>query len=225
MSLLKTKTRAMAGLHYHYKSDYPNQVHQLNLSISQNYYLLKNDEIKYQIKKLDVNWKNYQETGKRHLVNILIRDHYSNCFYAEIYPIDEVPDIKEFLFNAWKEKKDFEFCGIPKNLIIGRHLVEKFPHITNLSKNLGLNIELARNGFSAGIRSVRDWENNIRYFSCFAECNKIKNFQHNTENICRKINMRNSGKTEPNLLKWVNNEPKGTVINSEIDFYSLFKDK
>jgi len=210
------------GPQYHYKSDYPNQVHQLNLSISQNYYLLKNGEIKYQIKKLDVNWKNYQESGKRHLVNILIRDHFSNCFYAELHPIDEVPDIKEFLFNAWKEKTHFEFCGIPKNLIVGRHVVEKFPHIINLSKNFELNIEFARNGFSTGIRSVKDWENNIRYFSYFDNCVNIKNFQQETESICRKINMRNSGKTEPNLIKWANNKPKGTIINSETKFYSLF---
>jgi len=153
----------MKGLYHSYKSDYPNQVHQLNFSISQNYYLLKNDEIKYQSKKFDVNWKNYEKTGKRHLINILIRDHFSNCFYAEIFPIDEVPYINEFLFNAWKEKEGFEFCGIPKNLILGRHIVEKFPDILNFSKNIGQNIELAKNGFATGIRSVRDWENNIKW--------------------------------------------------------------
>ena len=42
----------MIGYHFKYKSDYPNQVHQLNMSISQNYYLLKNGEIKYQLKKI-----------------------------------------------------------------------------------------------------------------------------------------------------------------------------
>lgn len=78
----------MIGYHFKYKSDYPNQVHQLNMSISQNYYLLKNGEIKYQLKKFDINWNNYERTGKRHIVNFLIRDHFSNCFYAEIYPIE-----------------------------------------------------------------------------------------------------------------------------------------
>lgn len=50
----------MIGYHFKYKSDYPNQVHQLNMSISQNYYLLKNGEIKYQLKKFDINWNNYE---------------------------------------------------------------------------------------------------------------------------------------------------------------------
>jgi len=213
----------MKGIYHSYKSDYPNQVHQLNFSISQNYYLLKNDEIKYQSKKFDVNWKNYEKTGKRHLINILIRDHFSNCFYAEIFPIDEVPNIKEFLFNAWKEKEGFEFCGISKNLILGRHIVEKFPDTLNFSKNIGQNIELAQNGFATGIRSVRDWENNIKYFTYFEHNKKIKDFQLNIEKICRELNLRDSGKTEANLLKWKNNEPKGILINDKLEFDKLFK--
>lgn len=213
----------MAGIYMHYKSDYPNQVHQLNLSISQNYHLLKTGEIKYQIKKFDVNWKNYANSGKRHLVNFLIRDHFSNCFYAEIFPIDEMPHIKEFLFNAWKQKQNYEFCGIPKNLIVGRHIVEMFPEIENLTPNAHVNIELARNGFATGIRSMRDWENNIRFFSGFyRDIENIRDFQHNIELICRRINTKDSGKTEPNLLKWINNHPQGEIINSYDDFCRLF---
>lgn len=213
----------MAGIYMHYKSDYPNQVHQLNLSISQNYHLLKTGEIKYQIKKFDVNWKNYANSGKRHLVNFLIRDHFSNCFYAEIFPIDEMPHIKEFLFNAWKQKQNYEFCGIPKNLIVGRHIVEMFPEIENLTPNAHVNIELARNGFATGIRSMRDWENNIRFFSGFyRDIETIRDFQHNIELICRRINTKDSGKTEPNLLKWINNSPKGGVVNDFEQFDKLF---
>ncbi len=212
----------MRGIYNTYKSDYPNQVHQLNFSISQNYHVLKNGEIKYQIKKFDVDWKNYQKTGKRHIVNFLIRDHFSNCFYAEIFPIDELPSIVEFLFNAWRKKVNFEFCGIPKNLILGRHIVERFPEIYNLESNAGVNIELATNGFTTGIRSLRDWENNIRFYFYYKNCQKITGFQNNIEVICRELNLRDSGKTEPNLLKWINNKPQGQVINDKIDFKKLF---
>lgn len=213
----------MKGIHLSYKSDYPNQVHQLNFSISQNYYLLKNGEIKYQSKKFDINLKNYVKTGKKHLVNFLIRDHFSNCFYAEIYSIDKVPKINDFLFNAWKEKINFEFCGIPKSLILGKHIIEEFPELINFSKNVDLNIELARNGFATGIRSVRDWENNIKYYICFDNCKNIDDFQLNTQQICREINLRDSKKTEPNLLKWSNNEPKGKIINDKDTFDKLFE--
>jgi len=212
----------MKGLYHSYKSDYPNQVHQLNFFISQNYYLLKNGEIKFQVKKFDVNWSNYQLSGKHHLVVFLVRDHFSNCFYAEIYPINEVPHIMVFLFNAWKQKKQFEFCGIPKNLIVGRHIFEKFPEIVNFQKNTGINIELAKNGFATGIRSVRDWETRLRYYTHYVDCKNIYDFQKNTEFICRDLNLKNSRKTEPNLSKWTNNDPQGKIINNFEIFEKLF---
>lgn len=212
----------MKGFYHTYRSDYPNQVHQLNFSISQNYYLLNNGEIKYQIKKFNVNWKNYDKTGKRHLINILIRDHFSNCYYAEIHPIDETPNIKDFLFNAWKEKEGFEFCGIPKNIILGKHIIERFPNVTNFAAKVGLNIELAQNGFATGIRSIRDWENHIRFIISSEQFKHINDFQYNNEWICRKLNLFDSGKTVPNLLKWAKNEPKGLLINDKKEFEELF---
>lgn len=212
-------------MHLSYKSDYPNQVHQLNFSISQNHYLLKNGKIKYQAKKFDINWKNYEKTGKTHLVNFLIRDHFSNCFYAEIHIINKIPDIREFLYNAWREKENFEFCGIPKVLIIGRHIIEQFPKINNFAINTSLNIELAENGFATGIRSVKDWENNIKYYSDFENFKTFKYFQENIEIICRDLNLRNSGKTESNLKKWAINNPTGVLINDKIQFDNLFESK
>ena len=175
------------------------------------------------MKKFDVNWLNYNKTGKRHLVNFLIRDHFSNCFYAEIFPIDEMPSIKDFLFNAWREKRDFEFCGIPDVLILGRHIIEKFPSIQNIENNIGVKLQLATSGFTTGVRSLRDWENQIRFFSYYKDCEHIKGFQKNIEIICRKINLRDSGKTEPNLLKWINNSPRGGLINNKVKFDNLFE--
>lgn len=215
----------MYGIHKTYKSDYPNQVHQLNLSISKNHYLLKNGEIKYQVKKFDINWKNYHKTGKRHLVNFLIRDHFSNCFYAEIYPIDEMPNMIDFLFNAWRKKQKYEFRGIPHHLILGKHILDKFPEIQNLEKSIGTKIQLASSGFATGVRSLRDWENNIRFTAFYDNSKFIRDFQKNIELICRKINLRDSGKTEPNLLKWARNKPQGVVINDKNKFEILFNEE
>lgn len=83
----------------------------------------------------------------------------------------------KFLFNAWRQKEGFEFCGIPKNLILGRHITEKCPEIENLQKNVGVNIELAQNGFATGIRSMRDWENGIKYYSIFRTIKQLKVFK------------------------------------------------
>lgn len=189
-----------------YKSDFTNQVHQLNFSISQNYHLLKNNEIKYEVRKFDINWKNYEKTGKRHLINFLIRDHFSNCFYAEIHPIDNIPNIFEFLYNAWKKKENYEFSGMPKNIIVGKHIIEKYPEIKSIEKRHDINIELAKNGFATGIRSLRDWERNIRYYTFFENYGFLEGFQKNTEIICRDLNLKDSGKTEPNLIKWINSK-------------------
>lgn len=184
--------------------------------------MLKNGEIKYQEKKFNVDWNNYKNSGKKHLVNYLIRDHFSNCFYAEIHLIDELPEFKDFLFNAWKQKENFEFCGIPKCLILGKHVIEKYPKIRNLETNLEITIELAKNGFATGIRSLRDWETNIRYYTCFENYKTLKGFQENIEIICRDINLRASGKTEENLKKWATNKPQGKLINDKSQFDKFY---
>lgn len=212
----------MRGYQFKYRSDYPNHVHQLNMSISQNHYLLKNGEIKYHIKNFDVHWTNYWKSGKRHLVNFLIRDHFSNCFYAEMFPIDEMPDMKNFLFNAWREKENYPFCGMPKCLILGRHIIDRCPEILNLAYTANMDIQLANNGFATGIRSMRDWESNMRFFASYTNLRKIDGFQELSEFICRDINSRDSGKTEPNLSKWINNDPRGQVINDFTEFEKLF---
>jgi len=64
---------------------------------------------------------------------------------------------------------------------------------------------------------------NIKYFTYFEHNKKIKDFQLNIEKICRELNLRESGKTEANLHKWANNEPKGKRINDKLEFDKLFK--
>ena len=128
-----------------------------------------------------------------------------------------MPHIKYFLFNAWREKSDFAFCGIPRCLILGRHIIERFPEIQNLSITANVDIQLASSGFVTGVRSMLDWERNIRFFTFFLTLRDIAG-----ELICSEINMRDSGKTEPNLLKWANNNPRGRIINDFAEFEKMF---
>lgn len=199
------------------------QVHQLSFYISKNYYILKNGEIKYQQKKFDINWKNYSKTNKSHIVNFLIRDHFSNCFYAETFPIDQVPHIKEFLFNSWRKKQHFGFCGIPDYLICSKHVLDTFPELKNFSKNIESIIETADQGFSTGVRATRDWEENYRYFCSYENLQTIEGFQQHIEFICRDLNTKDNGRTEPNLKKWIENEPKVQLINDKTVFDTLFQ--
>lgn len=209
-----------------YKSDYPNQVHQLSVYISKNYYLLKSGEIKYQNKKFDINWKNYVKTGKRHLVSFVIRDHCSGCFYAETHPIDQLPHLKEFLFNAWRKKDHYEFYGIPENLIVGRNVVDMWPELMSFADDCKkINIELAESGFSTAVRATKDWENNINYYTIYPKYKTIEGFQSNNEIICRDLNFRKrSDKEESNLEKWAKNPKGASLINEDKErFYKSFK--
>ena len=207
----------------HYKSDYPNQVHQLNVSISKNYYLLKDGTIKYQAKKFDINWKNYSKTNKIHLVNFLVRDHYSNCFYAELHEIDKMPSVKDFLFNAWRKKEHFEFRGMPRVLILSRKVLADEPDIENATSNLEkFDIELARNGFATGISALKNWESWMNYYTGSYNCKKLIDFQDNIERFCRDYNTRKIDKPASSLEKWVTNEPRGVLINDKEEFDELF---
>lgn len=48
-----------------YKSDYPNQVHHLNIFISQHYHLLKDGSIVWQKKPFDVKWPDFKNSTKK----------------------------------------------------------------------------------------------------------------------------------------------------------------
>jgi hypothetical protein len=212
--------------HHSYKTDFPNQVHQLNISIAKNHYLLKDGAIKYQVKKFDITWKNYQKTGKKHLVNFLIRDHFSGCYYAELHPIENMPDLKLFLYNAWKSKEYYEFKGIPRYLILGNDILGKYPDIQNFAKNINeFDLQTADNGFATGIRSIRDWIRCIDYYSWNPHFSCICDFNKYSEKFCREFNLRtNSKKSISNLEKWISNKPRGILIDDKDLFYEKFKE-
>lgn len=208
-----------------YKSDFPNQVHQLNIFLSQHHYLLKDETIKWQKSKLGVKWDNYMLSGKRHLVSFIVRDHFSNCFYAEMYPVDKMPGIHEFLFNAWSEKEGYEFWGGPQYFMIPKKTQLQFPTLDNFFRSTDkVKLYTPSSGFETGMASVRVWENYIRYFSGFYEnCRTISDFQLNIEAINRELNMfPHRDKKESNLSMWMNNQPRILNPGDQERFYGFF---
>jgi len=206
-----------------YKSDYPNQVHQFNISISQHYYLLKDDTIKWQEKKFDINWKNYSKTNKRHLVTYIIRDHFSSCFYAELHPIDEMPEVEEFLFNAWSKKEGYEFYGIGKTTIVPQTTLDQFPKtMIFFSKVANIHLQLPTSGFSSAVRSIREWEHHIKFVSTYLrDIDKIQGFKTRINNINQNINNQYN-REDSNLKKWINNNPQIISPDEKATFISLF---
>ena len=208
-----------------YKSDFPNQVQQLNVSISQHYYLLKDETIRWQEKSLDINWKNFRKSNKRHLVTFIIRDHYSSCFYAELHSIDLLPSIEEFLYNAWTEKEDYEFCGIGHTVIVPKTTQVQFPQLLHFfGRTSKVNIQTPTTGFSSAVRSIREWERNIRYVQSFIPgIDILEGFQKDIDYINRHMNQGFGFDQDTNLAKWALNKPQLIMPGSRGTFYSYFK--
>lgn len=209
-----------------YRSDYPNQVHQLNVSISQHHHLLKDGTIKWQEKKLDVNWSNYSKTNRTHLVTFIIRDHFSSCFYAELHSIDNMPSIEDFLFNAWSKKNDYEFYGVGHNVIIPQKTIDQFPSLKNFFDRVeNISLIIPNSGFSSAIRSILEWERKIRFARDinYRDITNLFDFQSNIDIINKIMNQGYGFKDDNNLNKWINGNPRITSIKSKEDFLEFFR--
>ncbi|MBL7738248.1 MAG: hypothetical protein JNK14_03455 [Chitinophagaceae bacterium] len=208
-----------------YKSDFPNQVHQLNVSLSKHYFLLNDGSIKWQAKELDINWTNLEKTQKKHLVTYIIRDHFSNCFYAELHSIDKMPSIHEFLFNAWTRKLDYDFYGLPDCLIVPKTTQEQFPSIrTFFSKFDNPYLQTPTSGFSSAAVSIRQWERFIKFFTgVYKNWQTLAQFQENIALINKETNAFVSrDRQDSNLQKWRDNNPQIIEIGNKEQFYKLF---
>ncbi len=193
-----------------YKSDFPNQVHQLNVSLSKHYYLLNDNSIKWQANEFDINWMTYTKTSKKHLVTYILRDHFSNCFYAELHSVDKMPLIHEFLFNAWTQKQNYPFFGAPTCLIVPNSTQLQFPSLQIFFTKVNqMDLQTPTSGFSSAVVSIRAWERFVKYFTDFYnDCKTLSQFQNNIQLINNKTNTFGSSKRKDNnLQKWIDNSP------------------
>ncbi|MBF0185839.1 MAG: hypothetical protein HQM06_15830 [Magnetococcales bacterium] len=145
-----------------YTTEYPNQVHQVVVSVSRHFFIKKDGGLAYQKKPIETSPTKVGMLTRRHVVHYLVRDHFSGAFYAEIHPIDDMSDIAEFLYRAWSRKEVHPFCGIPDFITIAASVIERFPRVQQLIHAYGIEFVKATSGFQSGIRDLRTWEENIR---------------------------------------------------------------
>jgi len=81
-----------------YQSRCPNEIHQLIVSVSKHLYILKNGQITYQKKSLDVDLFNCKHSSKEHVVHYLIKDHFSGALYGEVAQSSNLLSLGEFLY-------------------------------------------------------------------------------------------------------------------------------
>ncbi len=141
-----------------YKTDRPNQVHQLLVSVSKHYFIGAKNQIRHQSKMMDISLKHIEKAKKVNVVYYILRDHFSGFYYVEITSTDKLIPLQDFLLRGFLRKPDIPFCGIPQNLMIPKHVEEFFPPIEQICENLGIKSMYPPSGFASGINAVSHWE-------------------------------------------------------------------
>jgi hypothetical protein len=184
-----------------YQSDHSNQVHQLMVSVSKHFYLLKNGNVRFQEKKFDFNLANVKKSEKELVVHYLIRDHFSGAFYAEACPSSLLMPVEDFLIRAWSKKDEYIFCGIPDSLSIPNTVAEAFPKLLPWASSLGLDLLEVTSGFQGGIRDVPTWEKYLRMVVSLHEETKLSEIQGKAAGINNYLNKKHADRPSK-IGKW-----------------------
>lgn len=190
-----------------YQSDYPNQVHQLVVSVSKHISLTKTGRLHFQKKPMDVNFTNVSRSPREHVVHYMIRDHYSGVFYGEICPSSALIPLGDFLTRAWTEKGCYLFCGAPDYITIPKTVAAMFPNIYDVMTACRIKAVEVTSGFQGGVRDIRTWESHLRQFSAFEDYG-LGDINAWTPTITAKLSASLNGKySDPTskIRKWYDN--------------------
>ncbi len=153
----------MNDLFRKYRTEYPNEVHQITVSVSKHLYVKKNGRVAWQKKPFEVDLQKLEAAKKDHIVHYLIKDHFSGTFYGEVGRASEILSLGEFLFRAWSLKEKYLFFGMPAYAIIPQVVIDYFPPVENLLRCFEIKYQTATSGFQAGVRTIRTWDENVYY--------------------------------------------------------------
>jgi hypothetical protein len=143
---------------------YSNHLHQLIISPSAHFALLRNGELKYLKRKTLISVPKLLCEKIKRPVYFIMRDDFSGLIYAEIRITSDLSEIIEFLFNAWKQKdiKTTPLYGKPKYLMVQQTIAAVFPKFKNGLDKLGIIIVSPPDGFSSGVRAIHTLEAYLR---------------------------------------------------------------
>jgi hypothetical protein len=190
-----------------YQSDYPNQVHQLVVSVSRHISLTKTGRLHFQKKPMDVSLANVSRSSKEHVVHYMIRDHYSGVFYGEICPSSALMPLADFLLRAWSRKESYLFYGAPDYITIPKTVADAFPDIHDAMASCGIETVRVTSGFQGGVRDIRTWEDNLRQYSSIDD-DRLGNIKAWTPTTSAKLSAYLNGEySDPTskIKKWHDN--------------------
>ena len=148
-----------------YQSDYPNQVHQLVVSVSKHLYVTKAGRMNFQKKAMEVSLETVNRSDKVHVIHYVIRDHFSGLVYAELCPSTQIIPVETFLRRAWSKKEGHVFCGVPDALTIPKTVSAVFPEVSQFVRSLGIDILVVTSGFQGGVRDIRTLEERLAWYA------------------------------------------------------------
>ncbi len=154
---------------HRYESDYPNQLHQLVVSVSKHITVTKDGRLRFQKKPIEVNLVNVARSDREHVAHYMIRDHFSGAFYGEVCHAATLIPIRDFLIRAWSSKPHYYFCGVPDYISVPKTVSLAFPSVMDIIDALGIKTVEVTSGFQGGIRDIPTWESYLRQFAAMRD--------------------------------------------------------
>lgn len=215
----------------HYQTDYPNQVHQLIISVSKHLWVSKDNRLLSQKKPFEIDLRTREKAKKEHLVHYLLSDHFSGVVYGETCTVSNMIHLGEFIHRAWSQKAEYIFCGIPEMVTVPQTVLDTFPQVVNLLSEMDIKIAKVTSGFQGGVRDVRTWEDRLCYESLefsFHEGGEIEHRHLTFPEIqakTLKISSRISGlmDNKSKIDKWKDNIKTAYIPPPLEEFLSYYK--
>jgi hypothetical protein len=215
-----------------YQSSCRNEVQQLLVSLSRNYYVGADGNLRVQKKPFEFNFNTVSQSSKKLMVSYLLRDHFSGVYYAEATTHDRLLNLGSFLFRAWGRKEGYEFCGMPLSLLVPQLVVDKWPQLLDLLDAYNITALKPRSGFETGMIDIKNWQRDL-YESGYvgymigATTRVDYNFQKIREKqleVCVHAAEREiDGERKTKLEKWLSSKTPLNVPESAKDFEKYFR--
>ncbi len=182
-----------------FEAKYPNQLHQIDSTAAQQFYLDDDGTIGYE--GPHQRYKNKPGNKKPRITLLALRDDYSRVLYARFYLGNHTYAWMDFLYHAWRAKDDipgFPFRGMPHFIYTDNDSVVKSKKFTNAMRILDVKIIKHEVGNSRAKGKV---ENSFKF---------LQEFEKNTKfGKWKSLEQANADLVD--YLYYVNNRPHSTT--------------
>lgn len=192
----------------HWEAKYSNQLHQLDTTVAQQFYLDDDGSFGYE-KAWSVN-KNRPGNRKPRLTLAQLKDDKSRVIYAEFILGNNTLAWMKFLYRAWKKKNGaFPFYGLPQVIYSDNDSVVKSEKFIYAMHRLGVKIEVHLPGKSRAKGKVENGFKILQEFEKITQIVKFKSIEEANNHLWNELlywNNKEHGSTgEAPFVRWLAN--------------------